>query len=476
MAKKSNHSKFDELKDKVLTGAIDSNSTMTIEVKNGLKDIFKIFEPFEVDIDLDMMPEILRNYAKYIMSRTGCSSTSAVLNILSTVSCLLQKTVCFPRVDVSKNVKGYYQKLYPHLWIMDINRSGSFKTTSQNFGHEIARKLGGDIEIEDSEEGIDSKSISSGQKKGVFFPQRMTWARFIQILSKQSSGLILSSEFGVWLKQMSSGSSDITMRTTLTDLYDSPLAYKYSTKTDGTFTIEEPCISICGATTISQFESLMSKDDISSGFLPRFLLFTPRENKNIPDALPRYDEIGELAIGYSQMFDVLSKIPVNREYSLDSVSRKYFEETHTQMYNVVLQNLPEIKELLLPFLRRWSPYILKVSMVLEFIRDPLSQTISKESIEGAAHIVACAYDSTKWLIERLVLDKDFFKNVVLVFFYILSKGGSIERKQLQQSRVVDSEAMDAALKYLGLCGKIEVVSSGSKSCEIYQIKKSVAKD
>lgn len=211
MVIKINHNKFDELRDKVLTGAIDSNSTMTLDVKNGLKDIFKIFEPFEVDIDFDEMPDVLKNYAQYVMSRTGCSSTSAVLNILSTVSCLLQKNVCFPRVDVSKNVKGYYQKLYPHLWIIDINRSGSFKTTSQNFGHEIARKLGGDIVVGDGEEDTDNKSVTSGGNKGVFFPQRMTWARFIQILSKQSSGLILSSEFGVWLKQMSSGSSDITM-------------------------------------------------------------------------------------------------------------------------------------------------------------------------------------------------------------------------------------------------------------------------
>ena len=98
-------------------------------------------ENTNVTIDIDGFPSLIKDYIDYIKAQTSCDDISATINILSLISSVVQKSVYIPKQSPSLNKKGYFQKLYPNLWIIEVNKSGGFKTTSQRIAHDPAYKI-----------------------------------------------------------------------------------------------------------------------------------------------------------------------------------------------------------------------------------------------------------------------------------------------------------------------------------------------
>ncbi|OLN26308.1 hypothetical protein DVDV_2756 [Desulfovibrio sp. DV] len=432
-----------------------------------------------VTIDTRGFPSLIKDYIECVQAQTGCDEISATVNVLSLISSVVQKSVCIPKNDLSTNKEGYFQKLYPNLWMIEVNKSGGFKTTAQRIAHAQAYVIQEIItshnKSKTAADAVDNFEGTQRQKDGlyeknIFLPTRTTFPALLDVLSKKKGGLILSSEFGTWLQQLTGGISSTSMRSTMADLYDAPRLFETATKTGGVITLEEPFISICGATTHSQIAKLLNEEDVLSGFLPRFLLFLPPVKDDIPNALPSVNVNSKYSRIESDMLKFLTSIHDRKEFLLSNDAKIAFNDVHKMMYDRVRGETKQIKDYIEPFLRRWSPYILKIAMLLHLAEDQKSTILDRKDIEGGGYVVECAYTSTKWLLTNFILESEVAKRSKVILRYIAKENGSCLRpKLLQGNKNFNADEIDKIIKYLEETGQIIIVADTLKTKTVYQI-------
>lgn len=433
-----------------------------------------------VTIDTTGFPSLIKDYIDCVRAQTGCDDISATVNALSLISSVIQKSVCIPKNDLSSNKEGYFQKLYPNLWMIEVNKSGGFKTTAQRIAHAPAYAIQEIITSHNKSktatdavgnlEGTQRREEDGLYEKNIFLPTRTTFPALLDVLSKKKGGLILSSEFGTWLQQLAGGILSTSMRSTMADLYDVPRLYETATKTGGSIILEEPFISICGATTHSQIAKLLNEEDVLSGFLPRFLLFMPPVKDDIPKALPSQGVNSIYSNVESDMIKFLTSINDRKEFSLSKNAKKVFNDVHEDMYNQVRNETKQIRDYVEPFLRRWSPYILKIAMLLRLAEDQNSSVLERLDIEGGGHVVACAYKSTKWLLSNFILESEVAKRSKVILRYLAKEGGlCVRRKLLQNNGNFNADEIDKIIKYLEETGQIIIIANTLKTKIVYQI-------
>lgn len=449
-------------------------------LKKKVKTVEDQLDNTGVTIDTTGFPSLIKDYIDCVRAQTGCDEISATVNALSLISSVVQKSVCIPKNDLSTNKEGYFQKLYPNLWMIEVNKSGGFKTTAQRIAHAPAYAIQEIITSHNKSntatgavgnlEETQSQKEDGLYEKNIFLPTRTTFPALLDVLSKKNGGLILSSEFGTWLQQLTGGISSTSMRSTMADLYDVPRFYETATKTDGSIILEEPFVSICGATTHSQIAKLLNEEDVLSGFLPRFLLFLPPVKDDIPKALPSQGVNIKYSNVESDMIKFLTRINDRKEFSLSEEAKVAFNNIHESMYDQVRNETKQIKDYVEPFLRRWSPYILKIAMLLHLAKDQNTTVLDRLDIEGGGHVVACAYKSTKWLLTNFILESEVAKRSKVILRYIAKEGGSCLRpKLLQGNGNFNADEIDKIIKYLEETGRIIIVANKLKTKTVYQI-------
>lgn len=152
--------------------------------------------------------------------------------------------------------------LYPNLWAVLLAPSSVFrKTTALNISRDLMADSGVPILPED-------------------FSREM----LVEVLAGTPQGSFVWSEFGSAIAQFDreymSGIKDM-----LADMYDCPSSYRRLLKS-GAFEVENPCISILGATNIDwMVDKQNTKNDLRGGFLAR-CLFVPYHSKDFEMETP----------------------------------------------------------------------------------------------------------------------------------------------------------------------------------------------
>jgi hypothetical protein len=499
--------------------AIKTPAELAVELKKELV-------PKDIELDVQNFPPIIKNYIEALTEESGCQVISAAINTLSLMSSVLQKSLYIPRFASNGKNEGYFQELYPNLWIVEVNKSGNFKTTTQNNAHEVAYKIEGIIS--DASEQLDKLvgaiikkykagnlfnrqdlnelclvklpgnlsdyaeilSIRTGNKldddfrkavdsvgtialneiqgqglslddcfykipvhlidRNIFIPSRITLEALLDYIAFKGGGLILSSEFSTWLAFVAGGGRGLQARATLTDLYDVPKRYAYSTKTDGTTALEKPFLSMCGAMTYSSFKELATSESIQSGFLARFLLFTPPPMEESTQALPTAINGRKIYDAKKEMFNLLITAPSEKKYWLTEEAKEYYKKIHGEFEDFVKNFSINKSDLIEPFFRRLSPYILKIAMLMQYAEDPASAKINDKSIYNALQVVDCAFMSTKWLIYEYISGTNFDDQIKVVLEYLANNKGQCTWKDLNSSHKIEggAKAYKKVLKHL----------------------------
>ena len=87
-------------------------------------------------------------------------------------------------------------------------------------------------------------------------------------------------------------------------------------------------------------------------------------------------------------------------YTLDDEAKQLFENIHKGLYKS-LHDLPEKTQAIIePFVKRWSPTILKLAMLIQIVIDPKSCVIEPEAIKAAWAVVEYAMKSTMHLFQN----------------------------------------------------------------------------
>jgi hypothetical protein len=379
---------------------------------------------------------------------------------------------------------NYFQRLYSNLWMLSASSSGSFKTTGLNKGARIAYKFEsyirdkieiradelGQLENDSKRATVLKKEILDLEAEIPVLPNRTTTEGLIDTLKNGQAGTIFLSEFGDWLRAMEQ-SYNSGLKPFFTDIYDVPESRTQRTRTLGSVNLKFPFVSICAVSTLNWIKNNISvKDDIETGFFARFLIFYPPQNDQIPPSLPPIitDNTREIEV---EIEDILNHIQ-ETNFKLSAKSSLYFNHIHNEMYKKIYAIGDSTRDLLAPYLKRWSPYILKLAMINQCFIEPGTNKISMEALFGAKSLVEYAINSTIYLFQNDLGESEHQGKCRKVIEYLARKGGSVNRMTLLGSKQLTGgvKEYDYIIENLIEAGKISAKNeTGKKKFEEYII-------
>ncbi len=432
-----------------------------------MADLLKKEDPC-ADFSLANLPAPLATYISSLCNTTNAHPIMITSSVLATISAFLGTCI-------SISEKYYFQKLYPNLWILNITKSGQFKTTALNKGARLAREYAKSITSHIRELKIELRTADEKRKKvleeeiqqvslkNIVLPDKITPEAFLEHLGQGYRGVILISEFGAWLQNLNKNHNSDLMGI-LTDLYDVPQSYRYKTRTQGDHILNEPCFSICAVSTLTWVKAYLKPTDVPGGFFPRFLIFAPPHQDEVPPALPTQkimvDQDAELVVK-----KVLEGMSESREYTLSGSAEVLFAELHLAIYSMTkLYN----EELLDPYVKRWSPYLLKIAMIMQLFIDTKSKEISNAALIAAKEFLFPAIRSTAQLIGGELSESEQQYKCRMLFEWICQKvqatGLPIKKKTFLQSKKLKGghKEYDHILQSLIESGRIECTEAPKK--------------
>ena len=211
--------------------------------------------------------------------------------------------------------------------------------------------------------------------------------------------------------------------------------------------------------------------DVPSGFFARFLIFTPPYSEDMPPALPQGNlnlVMPEEEVFKNHLESIFAKIGEKRMYALSGQAKRSFNDFHKAIYNESKQYGEHAQEILQPYLKRWSPDLLKIAMILQLFVDADTELIDELSILMAYNILYPAMRSTAMLLEKELGESDYQRKCRIVFDWVCGRikktGNSVKRQEIMSSRKLKngSKEYDSVLQTLIEEGKIELKKTSSK--------------
>ncbi len=123
-------------------------------------------------------------------------------------------------------------------------------------------------------------------------------------------------------------------------------------------------------------KSNLKCNDVTTGFAARFLIFTPPHSNIIPPGLPA--EITKESLLAEEKFksvleNILKEVGYSKSYSFTEDAKTCFDNASGEGFHQQIHNLAKshkFEEILEPYLKRWSPYLLKLAMLISFFWTP----------------------------------------------------------------------------------------------------------
>ena len=461
----------DELKRQLL-GNHEPKQASCEEIQNILETLDE--DPCK-ELSMKDFPPVLKTYIESLSETTEAHPIMIIMSVICSISAMVGK-----RVYMKEGEGKTFQNLYPNIWSLCITKSGGFKTTALNKGSEIAleedRKIlqmMKDIEDRDTEYNpLDDRSkldaklqaeVLRESLKRPLLPTRVTSEFLIKYLAQGHKGMILSSEMGEWLKNLKKNHNG-DLKELFTYFYDVDIApYEQRTKHCGGGIVETPFITINSVSTIDWIQKEVKEEDIFSGFFARILLFAPPANDNIPPARPqkRKKSPEEEKTAKKKIADTLENLG-ELTFSFSEESGVYFGLIHSSLYQMVQCSKYDdrCQKFLEPYLKRWSPYVIKLAMIFRILEDPLSEELSVSSIKSATEIIKVAIKSTAKLFEKELGESVDQRKQRLVFDWILKRTTlkiTTKLKHILKSRQLEggSKEYEEVLETLENAGKVE---------------------
>jgi len=465
-------------------------SIKEISESKDIPNIKNILEEIDEDpckgFSMEHFPAVLRTYIESLCETTEAHQIMITMSVVCSISAMIGKKVYMPRGE-------YFQKLFVNVWSLCITKSGGFKTTALNKGSEIAleadRKIlqimddirsredpNFDILQDDTKfEDEVKKEILMESLKRPMLPTRITTEFLIKHLAQGHQGMILSSELGEWLGNMQKN-HNVDLKQIFTYFYDVDIApYEHRTKHCGNYIVKQPFVTINGVSTIDWVQNQVKADDIFSGFFARMLLFAPPFENKIPHARPKKKEMSAEGIKAKKEIAKTLEHLGEIEFSFSEETAAQFDNIHEALYEMVRIDKYDEKcqKFLEPYLKRWSPYVLKLAMIFRVIEDPLSNELSISSIKAATELIRVAIKSTAKLFKNELGESEDQRKQRKVYDWIVKR--SRENKKapyfaLIKSRVLDggSKEYDEVLETLINAGKIECLNPKTENKKDYE--------
>ena len=420
------------------------------ELEQLCKSILKAEEPDEFDDS--HLPPILR---EYIQDTSRLTEASGIIIGATALTALGAQA----GLNLTVTTPTYFVPLYGNLWCLSISESGSYKTTALNVGAQRLREREGTLLTQISDARSELKIMQDGDayadddpeilekiefidrvsSQRRIMPGKASWEACIDRLESTGGGVWLLSEFGAWLAGLDT-SHNKGFRQHITELYDVPEYFEDVTRGKGSKIIYRPHVCISGVSTVEFLQGMIGKDDAGSGFLARFLLFRPPPKDVIPPALPKIQtKIQDLNSYYllSEIYHQLDEMTVPLEYEFSPEAERAFTHYHDSLFKRLQSESIKEQKVLDPFVKRWSPGVIKVGLLSQFLIDSNTSLLSEAAIMSGVSMCLYAEQCTRFLFNRELGESDHQTKQRRVVEYIANRQGKIPRQSLLVSRVLD---------------------------------------
>ena len=158
------------------------------------------------------------------------------------------------------------------------------------------------------------------------------------------------------------------------------------------------------------------------------------------------------------------------------------EKFHKYIYLIPKKYSDKAEEILQPYLKRWSPYLIKLSMIIQLFLDPETDQISDVAVISAMTILIPAMKSTALLFEGELGESENQRKCRIVFEFICKKiketGKPLKRQTILSSKKLDggSSEYDYVLKTLIEQGKIGYRELEKKNESEYYLLEEIEKN
>jgi len=441
------------------------------------------------DFDIADLPASLRDYISSLSETTDAHPIMLASATLVSVSAFVKTSVYISKDD-------YYQNLYANLWMLCIAKSGHYKTTALNAGAELAfeqqsrvfsvmKELDREIELtSDNTQKLELKDRRLQEsRKNVVLPIRSTAEGLIRHMAQGHCGAIFASEFGAWLQNLAKTHNN-DLKGIFTDLYDVPDNWRNLTKTQGDDILEKPFVAIFGCCTVEWLKKTLEEDDVAIGFFARLLIFTPLHKDTIPAGLPAPTGISRKIAKEkfeAVLRNILADIGEGRRFTLSQEAKRMFENAdgneglHQQIHIFMQSQDEKAQEILAPFTKRWSPYLLKIGMIMQLFYDSKSTEITHQALESASRILLAAMQSTAYLFKRELGESEFQHKCRVIMEFICKRtretGKAVERRVIISSKKLKGgvKEYDSVLNTLIDEGKLTYEGRSPKNLSLYTV-------
>lgn len=314
-------------------------------------------------------------------------------------------------------------------------------------------------------------------------PQSYSPESLVEVLSETPQAWIIKDEVGALLVAIQKKTYMSDVRDIFCELYECN-NYKRTLRkgrggSDNSFYVDNPFITQVYATTPETFRNNTELIDLTSGWLIRFLYFSPRYWKPSKPYTPLSDELrkemGQIKDEMAKLFSVFRTSPI--EFRLSSDSLDFFQGWQLQKENELFEEGDTIKQAIFG---RLSTYAIKLSMIFkvgspEFVKLMESKNYTpneKEVIEIEEKYVreSCRQIDEYFLPMGISITRQVERNEITsvqnkILGTLQRGGGRVTRKAILQSlhlKIKDVEEHLQALVESGEISQVDVMNEETK--------------
>lgn len=274
------------------------------------------------------------------------------------------------RKNVYLRRQGVY-KLYPNIFVLLVAKSGLRKSVPPNLARKLVKQVGNTrlIAGRSSIEGILSELSKATSAPG-------------KRIDKESTAFIVSGEFSQSILRNEDA------LTILTNLYDTEVNDEFKNLLKGgQEELKDVCVTMLGASAPVHLEKMLTKREVSGGFIGRTFMIYENERANINPLTD--DENEELAdtINIQRLADHLVALStVNGRFKYSIAGRKLYDDWYNN-YKPPDDDITGTSD-------RIGDHILKVAMLLSLSRG-FSLVLEEEDIDDAIQICFDCFTATR---------------------------------------------------------------------------------
>jgi hypothetical protein len=334
------------------------------------------------------------------------------------------------------------QRLRPNLFILMIAKSSAFRKSE---GIRWSRRVLSDIDG-------DYILPSTGSPEGL-----------IESLKVKTDGIMAFDEFARFLARSKKDfASDLPQF--LCELADcSPIRERR--REGGLQAINEPVVSLIGASAPGPLYEYLGAKDCASGLLPRFLLIEALERDVARQPFPKPMDLTTRAGHILTLKSIAQdfKTRGEREFVFTDEARDLFVNFDAELHAT------DVPELLSPFVERACPMTLKLACIFGYGRTQ-SMSVEPPDVAAAATWIRSSLETAKGLVDILeereegdftLRDAAKIRKAIDRLLVSHKKLGAVPHSDLLRAAHLSSDGMRRAVLYLIEAGEIMPMKAGA---------------